>query len=213
MQSFPDQVTVVFCMSPGLRPEDMPHRGPKFAIHMSPPAEVVCARFKELQPNITRLGALWNSPAIGEYLEASRPALRRLGIELIAERLPDGDALPARLRSWSKRVDAVWLPPDPPLVNERNFAIVKEFAEANAVPFFAPTEGLVAKGAVAAVAGSFRDIGRTAGRAVRQILAGESTAVESFPPTGQVTLNLTAAARIGLEIPPEVLRRVDRVLH
>jgi len=213
MQSFAKEIAIVVCMAPGLRPEDIPHDGPTFGIHMSPPADVVCARFKELQPRLVRLGVLWTSASLGEYLDAARPALLRLGIELVAERLPDAEALPARLRSWSKRVDAVWLPPDPPLVNERSFAIVKEFAEANAVPFFAPTEGLVAKGAVAAVAGSFRDIGRTAGRAARHILAGESAAVERFPATGQVTLNLTAAARIGLEISPEALRRVDRVLR
>jgi ABC-type uncharacterized transport system substrate-binding protein len=213
MQSFPDRAALVICMAPGLRSQDVPHPGAKFGVQMSPPAEVICAHFKDLQPRLARLGVLWTSAPVGEYLDAARPAVSRLGIELVAERLPDPSDLPARLRSWSRRVDAVWLPPDPPMVSERTFAIVKEFADANAVPFFAPTEGLVSKGAFAAVAGNFRDIGRTAARAVRQVLAGEATAAEFFPPNGQVTVNVTTAERISVEIPPEVLRRVDRVVR
>jgi len=70
----------------------------------------------------------------------------------------------------------------------------------------------VQQGAVGSVAISFRDIGRTAGEVVDQLLAGQHPPRRVYPKHTQIVVNRTAANRSGLELPPSISDHVDAVL-
>jgi ABC-type uncharacterized transport system substrate-binding protein len=91
--------------------------------------------------------------------------------------------------------------------------VAKEFGLSNNVAFYVPTGSLVDKGAVASITASFRESGRTAGRVAAQAQAGTLGNVEAvYPDRYELTVNLTAAAQSGLTIPPDVVKKADRVI-
>ena len=55
-------------------------------------------------------------------------------------------------------------------------------------------------------------MGRAAGLAAREVLSGEWTLETIYPGKAEVTINLKAAEKAGLEIPKEALEKADKVL-
>ena len=76
-----------------------------------------------------------------------------------------------------------------------------------------PMDSLVDKGATASFAASFRESGRKAGQMAAKAEAGALGDVEAiYPDHYELTVNLTAAAQSGLTIPPDVVKKADRVV-
>jgi putative ABC transport system substrate-binding protein len=170
---------------------------------------------KEIQPALRRLAVfeVTRSPGVSEYLDGFRHAAQTYGIMVRIEYLNQADDLPERLRSLVGEIDAIWMPPDPLLVTPAAFAVAKEFARSNNTPLYAPVDSLVDKGATASFVSSFRENGRTAGRIAAQAEAGALGNIEAvYPDRYELTVNLTAAAQSGLTIPPDVVKKADRVI-
>ncbi|MBI3804889.1 MAG: hypothetical protein HY282_14120 [Nitrospirae bacterium] len=206
LRHYPSRVTVVYCMAPGtkLAPQEF---GPSVVeIQMLPRAEVILSKIKEIQPSLKRLAVFWSSKPLESDLRELQRASAKAGIEILSEQLGDPKDLPERLRALYTKIDAVWLTPDPILVTLRNFSILKEFSWSNAIPFYVPIAGLVEQGATASVSADFREIGRTAAMAVKQVLADKRIQGTFYPMQAEVVLHPRMAQWLGLEIvqnPPE----------
>ncbi|MFQ5598997.1 MAG: ABC transporter substrate binding protein [Candidatus Krumholzibacteriia bacterium] len=214
LQEYPEDVVLIYCMAPGTGSRDTHHAGRSVKIHMLPRSASVVAKIRELQPDLSRLAVFWSSRSTAEYLEGLASQMASESLEILTKRLEKPEDIPDRLRDLAKQeVDALWLLPDPLLVNARTFSMLKEFAWSNDVPFYAPTAGLVAKGAVASVSSSFEEIGRTAGTATRLALQGALGADQMYPRRIETNLNLTAAKQTGLFVPDHLRRKIDKVLQ
>jgi putative tryptophan/tyrosine transport system substrate-binding protein len=212
LSTFPRGAALVYCMAPGTQVPENSNEGPRIRIHMVPPPAALLDRLKTIQPGVKRIAVIWSSDAMDSYIKTMRDDAERIGIELLVERVEGGRDLPSSLRDLiKKRPDALWLPADPLLVNPESFSILKGFTWSNEIPFYAPTDGLVERGAAAAVSSDFREIGRTAGRAARLVLTGKEIPPDFFPERILMSFNLSAAASCGLRIPADVLKRADRV--
>src|SRR5687767_348558 len=208
---YPNSAALVYCMAPGTNlAAGGSGKGP-VRVHMLPHPGALIAGLKTIQPSASRLAVIWSSDGIESYLDRLRDEARAGGIEVLLERAVGND-LPSSLRRiLRQRPDALWLPPDPLLVNPEAFSLLKGFTWSNRIPFYAPSDGLVERGAVASVACNFREIGRAAGRAARVALAGRIRDGEVYPERIETSMSVSAAAACGLSIPPDVLRRADRV--
>lgn len=212
LSSYPESVALVYCMAPGIEPNPGNRRVYSVGIGMLPRANLILPKLKEIQPALKRLAVFWSSAYMEHYIEEMRQASVPMNIEIVSLRLKSPDELPERLRSIYKEIDAVWLMPDPLLINSQSFTVLKDFSWSNKIPFYAPTSGLVEQGATASISASFREIGRAAASAARQVLAGKSGADMGYPEKMEIVLNLKAADNTGLRIPPELLKSFDRVV-
>ena len=211
MQTYPDEVVLVYCMAPGAAPRRDHNQGPFVHVNMLPEPGTLVAALGQIQPQMKRLAVLWALDSFAAYVAKMEEATAKL--EIVGEQLREADELPERLRQLvGKEVDALWLPPDPLLINAQNFAMLREFSWANDVPLYAPTAGFVAEGAVASIAISFVQVGREAAAIVQAILEDGAIPQEVYPGNSEITLNLEAAASAGLRIPEEVTRRAGKVL-
>ena len=109
-------------------------------------------------------------------------------------------------------MDAIWLVPDPLLVNPKGLPVFIEFSHANRVPLFVPTGGLTDQGATAAVGPTFREMGRLAAAAAKKALKDEAQESTIYSSNVEIIINKTAAAQVGLKIPKEALRNAHQVL-
>lgn len=210
MRRYPAQVALIYAVVPGLLVGDT-HRGPSIKIMMEPEADPLLGALTTLQPKLKRLAVLWSSESRAANMAnlVERGAAR--GVAVTAERLEDPDALPDRLRELHGRVDAIWLSPDPLLINAKNFEMIKHFSYGNGVPFYVPTEGLAELGAPAGVSVTYAEMGRTMAGAVKILLRGEKPPAKVYSAKISVCVNRAAAAAAALSVPADVLKAVDKV--
>lgn len=199
LREWPNATVVVSCLSPGSE-----GRGAGATrVEMMPEPEALAARLKRLMPGLKVLRVLWSSPEQRAEVDDLAVAAERAGFRVSSDRVRDPARLPAEIRALGKGPDALWLMPDPSLVNAANFAALKEYAAAERVPFFAPTEGLAKMGATATLAVPFRDLGRAAAEALKDRLAGGAARDHYHSNRIVVSVGAASARAAGLTLGPD----------
>lgn len=135
---------------------------------------------------VRRLLAVRSAPSEAAFSRRARAAAEAAGIVIEDVVIAAPGGLPAALRRAGSKADGLWLTPEPAAVTPENFAAVREYARARRIPFFAPAAGLVGKDSLGDLAVSFRDCGREAARAARELLAGRPVARVVYP--GETTV-------------------------
>lgn len=196
MREWPDSALLETCLAPEARPD----RPGVLQVELLPKPEVLMERIKELLPRLKTLTVIWSSELQREDVAGLSKAAQEIGVTIDSERIRNPELLPQRLRALSGRSDALWLMPDPTIVNAESFAILREYTRAAHIPFLAPTDGLAEKGATATVAASFREIGRAAADAIKERLDGDRDFAAVHPSRVVVTVNASAAKAVGLDL-------------
>lgn len=192
---WPKDAVVVACLAPAVPESD----GDEVTrVSLMPDPEVLIDRLRALAPKLKVLRAFWSSESSRGDTERLIAAGAKHGLIILSERILPAGGLPERLRGFKEKADGLWLMPDPALVNAENFFILREYAAAEKVPFFAPTEGLVERGATATIAVSFGDMGRAAARSLRGRLAGRAEPEVVYVSSVTVTVGAAAARAAGL---------------
>jgi hypothetical protein len=119
--------------------------------------------------------------ADADFLRRAAAAGERAGVRIEEGILSGPDGLPHLLRREGVRSDGLWLAPDPGSVTPETFGAAREFARARSMPFFAPAAGLVMDEVRGDLTVSFRDCGREAARAARELLAGRAVETVVYP--------------------------------
>ncbi|MDP3543911.1 MAG: hypothetical protein Q8T11_15695 [Elusimicrobiota bacterium] len=159
-----------------LAPSD---RGATVFIAMTPSPERLVSLLAAR--GVRRLLAVRAAPAESEFSRRTVAAGRAAGVRIEAAVLSSPRSMPGLLRRAGMKADALWLAPDPDSVTPGTFAAAREFSRARGIPFFAPAAGLVSEESLGDLAVSFRDCGREAARAARELLAGRPVAKVVYP--------------------------------
>jgi ABC-type uncharacterized transport system substrate-binding protein len=178
---------------------------------MHPPAPAFAYLLKQIQPSLRHFTMFYQSPAFRTPLKDLQKSLSTMGIETQLEKLETVQDLPDRLRAIKDRTDALWISPDPPLINAQTVSILKEYSWANKVPFYAPTPGLIELGATAAISSNYREMGRAAARALERVRSNPSLR-EFYPDEVEIAINKTAAEKCGLSLSMEIMRKASKVI-
>lgn len=211
LQNYGPRTRLIIAMAPSV-PEQGEGRVPAAHVCMTPDPQELLARLLALQPGLKRLAFVWQSEFYGkQYLPLLRKAGKSLGVSIDSYQLADSENLPDLLRSVYGKADALWLPPDPLLLSERNFLLFRDFSLANRMPLYVPMPGMVERGATGSVGVSFRAIGQEAARVARETAAGRETRTLNFPASLETTLNRDSAAAVGLKIDAATLKTLSRV--
>ncbi|MDD2805843.1 MAG: hypothetical protein PHV33_09830 [Elusimicrobiales bacterium] len=189
---YPRTAALVYCMAPGV------DRQGGRRVDMVPEASAALKAMLALQPGLKRLALLWSSQVYAGYAGLAKEAGRGAGVELVLSPVESGDKLPAVLRRLTGAADAIWLLPDPALVTEENFTMLRDFSRGGRLPLYVPTEGLARSGGTAAIYAGFGDMGRAAAEAVSGAAAGPVV----YPDKASVYVNREEAARLGLKDVP-----------
>jgi putative ABC transport system substrate-binding protein len=170
---------------------------------------------REILPDAQRLGVIYNpgeanSVTLVELLRLEGPGRGFAVIEAAAPRSAD---VLAAAQSLVGDVDAIYVPTDNTVVTALE-AIVK-VGEENALPVFAGDTDSVPRGAIAALGFNYYDLGRQTGKIVARVLNGEAPgaiAVQGVETT-QLYVNPGAAAKMGIELPEDVVARAKVVIE
>ena len=173
------------------------------------------ALIKEITPNVTRLGVLFNP---GEANSVSSVTLLKSEAEAAGITIVEGPAtksadVQAAARALVGNVDAIYVPTDNTIVSALESAI--GVANEAQLPLYAADTDSVARGALAAVGFNYFDVGVQTAALVNQVLDGENPGAIPvvFASGTDLQVNQATATAIGIELPQAVLDRASKVIE
>lgn len=206
--SYPSDVTVIYCLAPGVMLKSRTGKNQAVKIAMIPSATEMMKRIKVVQPTLRRLGVFWVSDAQESFLQLLHLAGQQWGVQVVSKRVGGLSDLPDGLREMLRNgIEALWLPPDPGLISARSFGVFREFSYANDVPLYVPSSGLLEKGAVASLSCDFENVGRAAGDVAQRVMFGDQMPVVVYPERITFWVNARAISETHLEIDLDALER------
>ncbi|MDR0625397.1 MAG: ABC transporter substrate-binding protein [Holosporales bacterium] len=172
------------------------------------------ALFKGIQPNLKRLGIIYNSGESNSVaiVEKLRPILMEMGITLVEQSIQKSSDIPQAVNYIVKNVDAVFVSNDNTVL--AGLAFVVKTCTANKIPVYVSDTDQVEKGCLASLGPNQYDIGVQTGKIVEMIKNGaDINSIDvTYPVKTELFINLDAAAALGLTIPDDVLSRADKII-
>jgi putative ABC transport system substrate-binding protein len=169
---------------------------------------------KEFFPQFAKVAILVReaSPTASRYVEESRSAAQKLGIELqvLTERHPDDLE---KLLVEARASDALVVGDDTEFTAYRSQ--IAELAVKNRLPTIHGLREMVDAGGLIAYGASFHDLYRRAASQVKKILQGVKPGdlpIEQ-PSKFEFVVNMRTAKALGLDLPPILFARVDEVIE
>ena len=175
------------------------------------PAVQQLTLFRHFFPKLQRVGVVYNPAINKQWLAQAVAAGKEVGIEVIGRAVTRSSAVGAALAELTTKVDALWLTPDP-VVLESEAVVQRYFASADAArkPVFAYAAVYAELGATLVLAPDMPTVGRQAA-SVAQDFAGAPAV--STPGGSEVTLNLKRVQQYGLAFNREALDAVNNLLR
>lgn len=177
---YPEHAVVVQVLAPGV--EFLPAEPGRRVVRVRtvPSPASLISRARALKPGLSALAVVWSLPELRPYVDGLVYAGREAGVDVVSARVAAPDDLPRALRALPTRAQALWVAPDPSIVDAESFVVLSSFARARGLPLYAPLEALRKEGATDAIAPAVSDLGRAAAEAARRVLAGGEVRDEVF---------------------------------
>ena len=198
---------VVFCMVMSPKKAGLTG-GTVTGITLDVPMENQLKAFKSIIPGIKNLGVVYSSKLSPTFVKEMKSAAGSQGITLVEKKVAGDAEVPNAIRSLKGNVDGLYLPPDRTVAKHDAFQFIALFTFENNLPFMAPSDRFVKKGALIALMIDFEEVGKQAAQMAKKIAGGASvSSVPVEPPqTTILVLNQKTAQTIGINIPPALLQ-------
>lgn len=159
------------------------------------PLDAQIAAWKEMNPSISRIGAI-----VGEghddLIAEAELAAERHGIELLAHVTHSDQETLYVFKRIIRDIDGFWLFPDNRVLSRRALQQIMEGAERQRVPVLVPTESLLSMGASMSVSSVASDIAETITKVIRQIESGNIGNVPPITPLSEIRVTTSETIRV-----------------
>lgn len=181
---------------------------------LSPIADQV-ALIKEITPNVTRLGVIYNpgEPNSVSLVDRLKSVAADAGLTVVESAATKSADVQSAARALVGKVDAIYVPTDNTVVSALESVIA--VAEESKIPFYSGDTDSVNRGALASIGFNYYDVGVETGKIVGRILKGEKPGAipVTFATGTDLYVNKGAAARMGVTIPDAVIQRASTVVE
>jgi len=180
------------------------------------PVEQPIWLLKQLQPQVKRIGVIFNRAKTGYLVTRAQAVARNEGLELITREISSAKDAIGALESFQDGIDALWIVPDETVLSQTMVQQMLLFSYRRKIPLIGLSDRHAQMGALFALSfASSEDIGRQAGEIAQAILGGRAAADVPYTTARKLylTVNLKAAHKLGLEIPQAILARATNVIQ
>lgn len=181
------------------------------------PLEPQIDLFKKIQPNLRKLGILYNTGEANSasIVEALKPICRAAGLELIEQGISRISELIQSAERLAKKVDAIFISNDNMALS--GISSVVSLCRKAGIPVYVSDTDQVIKGCLAALGPNQYEIGVQTGEMVRRICDGEDIneiAVE-YPKKSELYLNLKrdASGAVCINITDEIRSEATKIFE
>jgi putative tryptophan/tyrosine transport system substrate-binding protein len=214
--SRPTSIPVVYAMV--LNPPSIVGAEPRnvTGASMNVPVEQPIRLFKQLGPQVKRIGVIFNRARTGYLVKRAQAVARDEGLELVTREITSAKEVVAALESFQDGIDALWIVPDETVLSQAVVQQMLLFSYRRKIPLLGLSDRHAQMGALFSLSfASGEDIGRQAGELAQSILGGRAAAEVPYTSARKLylTVNLKAAQKLGLEIPQAILARATNVIQ
>jgi ABC-type uncharacterized transport system substrate-binding protein len=197
LKSYPASMALVAALlpDPKLKPK---HAGSVTRVGLLPDAAVLISKLKALDPGISSLAAFDVDSSYGDYLAALKSAGAAAGVAVSVKKIDSVADLVGKLPAMKGSVQALWLPPDPLIMNPKTFGLLSAFCSASKIALIAPVAALARAGAFAGISPSFKAVGEAAGEAAGAYSDGQNPGALVYPSHIETVLNTDVATAVGI---------------
>lgn len=159
------------------------------------PLDAQIAAWKEMNPSISRIGAI-----VGEghedLIAEAELAAERHGVELLAHVTHSDQETLYIFKRMIRDIDGFWLFPDNRVLSRRALQQIMESAEHQRVPVLVPSESLLSMGASISVSSVASDIAETITKVIRQIESGNIADIPPITPLSEIRVTTSQTIRV-----------------
>jgi hypothetical protein len=197
LKTYPATAALVAALlpDPKLKPK---HGGALTRVALLPDPAVLLGKIKLLNPGVSSLAAFDVGGAYSDYISSMKTAGAGIGVAVSVKRIDSVADLAGKLPALKGSVQALWLPPDPLVMNQATFSLLSTFCSAAKIALVAPIAALARAGAFAGISPSFSDVGKAAGKAALAYGGGSNPGDLVYPSHVDTVLNSNVAALIGV---------------
>ncbi|HET9452040.1 MAG TPA: ABC transporter substrate binding protein [Aggregicoccus sp.] len=167
---------------------------------------------KQALPGVKRVGLVYSPTNSRAAADAYGQAASAAGLVPVRYEVAGLRDFAGAVRRLVGRVDALWLIPDPTLINAETFKFLVQTSFESKLPLVAYSQAMVKAGALLALEPEYADMGRRAGSAGRRLLAGDG-AVTPEPADGTLYVNRRSAGLLGVSLPEAVRAQAAQVFE
>jgi ABC-type uncharacterized transport system substrate-binding protein len=206
------EIPLVFCMVPD--PARLNLAGPGVGgVAFTVPAKNQLAAFRLVNPRGVRVGVIYTEQGAGAVVQDALKSASSVRLALVAKPVTSIKDVPGALRAMlqgAESVDAVWIPPDPVLMDaELRRFLLAETAKSGK-PVYASAGSMVTEGALVSNGPDYGSIGELAGELVNRLAAGEKGRLEMLVPRGELVINRKMASKLGIDVSADALKAANK---
>jgi len=169
---------------------------------------------REFIPGVKKIGMIYNSGEANSIsiLEVLKKECAARGIGVEEATVTNASGVTQAARSLVGRADAVYIPTDNTVVSV--FEAITKVCVENKLPLFAADVDSVPRGAIAALAIDYYQMGRQTALMAERIFKGEETATMPVETLQDLKLyvNPGKAVEMGLTVPDSVMKNADEIV-
>jgi len=171
-----------------------------YGVSLNIPAAARLAALRRHLPGAARLGLFHHAERGRFRVEELGRAAAAAGLRVVGLPLAKPADLPRAYAASRRSIDALWLEPDPAVVQREAIAFLLGRALEDALPVVGYNEWFARNGAVLSFAIDYRAVGRRMADLAGEILAGRAPAEHLVAPSFEVLLNPKLAAKLGIPL-------------
>jgi len=174
------------------------------------------ALLKRVSPQVRRIGVVFDPTKTGFLVRQAERIAQQQGVRLTTKAIASSKDAFAALDAMQGEIDAFWILPDETVLAQEVVQYMLLFSFRNKIPLLGLSEKQARNGALLGLSfESGRDIGIQAGELANEVIAGKSAKGIPFTTARKVklTVNLKTAAKLGIQVPKEILERADLVIR
>ena len=194
---------VIFTMvlKPGKTPDNI------CGVSMTLPAKTHIEGLKLIAPNVKSVGIVFNPKHAGGRVDSFKKAAKALGLKAVTVAANSKKEAFSAIKLLASRVDSLWMVMDQDVV--ANFKLMLSLSIKEKVPLATFSYKYVEMGALLALAPKFEDLGEQAGQLAKKITGGTSPKKLGVvsPSNFYYSINVNTALKIGVGVPPEILKK------
>jgi putative ABC transport system substrate-binding protein len=210
------EVALVYCMVQDPAAAGLLGTPNAAGVALALPARNQLVAFRTVNPDARRIGVVFESDTVARQVDEAQKAAGALKLEIVSRRVTDATGIPAAIRELLKGespVDALWILPDPLILEP----VTRRFVLAEALmagkPIYSFTPSLIGEGALVSHSADMASIGQGVAELIGRVLQGQRPERQPLlVPRGEVVINKKMADQLKVVVPPEALRIAQKVL-
>jgi putative ABC transport system substrate-binding protein len=210
------EVALVYCMVQDPAAAGLTTAPNAAGVALALPARNQLVAFRTVNPQARRIGVIYGSDTVARQAEEAQKAAGALKLEVVTRRVADAAGVPPAVRELLKGespVDALWILPDPLVLEPATRRFVLAEALIAGKPIYSFSASLIAEGALVSHGADMASIGQGVAELIGRVLTGQKPERQPLlVPRGEVVINKKMADQLKVVVPAEALRIAQKVL-